>query len=136
MTERNDIMIYYKPVTDMKILKEMFPNETFDENFIYGGYIGLAQNGENVGKIFMKVFRTKCHISSLECDVSDSLLVEGFIRAALNFCANRNAYMAYCTDERIKNVLLLLGFEEENGVYSGDIPTLLKGSCCKHSGVE
>lgn len=136
MTERNDIMIYYKPVTDMKILKEMFPNESLDENSIYGGYIGLSQDEESVGKIFMKVSRTKCYISSLECDVSDNLLVEGFIRAALNFCANRSAYMAYCKDERIKNVLLLLGFEEENGVYSGDIPSLLKGNCCKHSGVE
>ncbi|MDE5994517.1 MAG: hypothetical protein K2G60_03285 [Oscillospiraceae bacterium] len=131
MTERNDVMIYYKPITDVTELKELFPNENFDENFIYGGYIGLAQDGANVGKIFMKVCRTKCYISSLECDVSDNLLVEGFIRASLNFCANRNAYMAYSKDERIKNVLLLLGFEEENGVYSGDIPTLLKGSCCK-----
>ena len=36
------------------------------------------------------------------------------------------------TWERIKDVILLLGFENNNGVYSGDIPTLLKGSCCKH----
>lgn len=129
------IMIYYKPITDVNDLKELFPNENFNENFICGGYIGIAQDETAVGKIFMKVLNTKCYISSLECDVSDVLLVEGFIRAALNFCANRSAYMAYCADERIKNVLLLLGFEEENGVYSGDIPTLLKGSCCKHSGV-
>lgn len=132
MTERNDKMIYYKPVTDINDLEKLFPNEKFNEDYIFGGYIGLAQEKDYVGKVFMKVSGTKCCISSLECDLSDSLLVEGFVRAALNFCANRSAYMAYCEDERIKDVLLLLGFEEENGVYSGDIPTLLKGSCCKH----
>lgn len=129
-------MIYYKPITDKSVLKEMFPNENLDGDFIYGGYTGLTQTGENVGKIFMKIDDTKCYVSSLECDVSDSLLVEGFIRAALNFCANRSAYMAYCGDEKIENVLLLLGFQKNNGIYSGDIPTLLTGSCCKHSGVE
>lgn len=132
MTERNDKMIYYKPVTDINDLEKLFPNENLNEDYIFGGYIGLAQEKEYAGKVFMKVLGTKCYISSLECDLSDSLLVEGFVRAALNFCANRSAYMAYCGDERIKDVLLLLGFEEENGVYSGDIPTLLKGSCCKH----
>lgn len=131
MTERNDFMIYYKPITDVNELKELFQNENLDDNFIYGGYIGLKPDGANVGKIFMKISDTKCYISSLQCDISDELLVEGYIRAALNFCANRSAYMAYCGDVRIKNVLLTLGFEKNNGVYSGDIPTLLKGSCCK-----
>ena len=57
------------------------------------------------------------------------------MRAALNFGANRNAYMAYCSLEKINDVLTLLGFEKNNGIYEGDIPTLLKGSCCKKSGV-
>lgn len=125
-------MIYYKPVTDTEKLKELFPNEAFDEGYIFGGYIGLNEDETIAGKCFMKICDTKCYISSLECELSDDVLVEGFIRATLNFCANRSAYMAYCGDERIKKVLLLLGFEENNGIYSGDIPTLLKGSCCKH----
>lgn len=124
-------MIYYKPITNVNELKALFPNENLDENFIYGGYIGLTPDEINVGKIFMKICDTKCYISSLQCDIADELLVEGYFRAALNFCANRSAYMAYCGDVRIKSVLLTLGFEENNGVYSGEIPTLLKGSCCK-----
>ena len=136
MIERNDFMVYYKPITDLAELKNLFPNENTDENYIYGGYVGLNMEETFVGKVFMKIAGTKCYISSLDCDISDVLSVEGFVRAALSFCANRNAYMAYCEDERIKSVLLLLGFEENNGIYSGDIPTLLKGSCCKHSGVE
>ncbi len=125
-------MIYYKPVTDIGELKKLFPNEKMQDGGIYGGYIGFDECGNNVGKCFMSVFGSKCSVSALECNLNDKLLVEGFVRAALNFCANRNAYMAYSTDERIKDVLLLLGFENNNGVYSGDIPTLLKGSCCKH----
>lgn len=110
----------------------LFPNESISEEYICGAYIGFDEDNQNVGKCFMKVQKSKCYISNLECDLNDKLLVEGFIRAALNFCANRNAYMAYSTDERIKDVLLMLGFENNDGVYSGDIPTLLKGSCCKH----
>ena len=64
-------------------------------------------------------------------DFSDKLLVEGFLRAGLNYCANRSAYMCYCELDEISDVLTHLGFENNNGVYSGDIPTLLKGSCCK-----
>lgn len=125
-------MIHYKPITDLNLLKEMFPNELINENEICGGYIGFDEEENNVGKCFMRVLEFKCFVSSIECDLNDKLLVEGFVRAALNFCANRNAYMAYCKDDRIKDILLLLGFENNDGVYSGDIPTLLKGSCCKH----
>ena len=124
-------MIYYKPITDKNELKKLFLDEEIKELDVCGGYIGFDEEGKNVGKCFMKVIDSKCFISSMDCDLTDKLLVEGFMRAALNFCAHRNAYMAYSKDERIKDVLLLLGFENNDGVYSGDIPTLLKGSCCK-----
>ena len=123
-------MIFYKPITDIETLKIEFPDFLFESN-AYGAYIGLDEDENPVGKCLMSVKAYNCYIHNLECDYMDKLLVEGFIRAALNFCANRNAYMAHCNIHEISDVLKYLGFENNNGVYSGDIPTLLKGSCCK-----
>lgn len=123
-------MIFYKPLTDIESIKTEYTDFNFDD-CIYGVYIGIDEDGKNVGKCLMKVNGYNCYILKLDCDFSDKLLVEGFLRAALNFCANRNAYMAHCEILEISDVLSYLGFENNNGVYSGDIPTLLKGSCCK-----
>lgn len=123
-------MILYKPLTNIDSIKTEYSDFEFD-NGIFGMYIGVDEDGKNVGKCLMKVNGYNCYILKLDCDFSDKLLVEGFLRAALNFCANRSAYMAHCEINEISNVLTYLGFENNNGVYSGDIPTLLKGSCCK-----
>jgi hypothetical protein len=88
-------------------------------------------NNKPMGKCLVKIDGYRCYILSIECDFSDKLLVEGFLRSGLNYCANRNAYMCYCELEDVSDVLTHLGFEKTNDVYSGDIPTLLKGSCCK-----
>lgn len=124
-------MIFYKPETEIKNIVSLFENAEFDDNSSYGAYVGFDEDGSNVGKCLIKINGFNCEIISIDCDYSDKLLVEGFLRAALNFCANRSAYMAHCSIFEISDVLLYLGFENENGVYSGDIPTLLKGSCCK-----
>lgn len=123
-------MIFYKPLTNIDSIKTEYSDFDFD-NSIFGMYIGIDEDGKNVGKCLMKVDGYNCYILKLDCDFSDKLLVEGFLRAALNFCANRSAYMAHCEINEISNVLTYLGFENNKGVYSGDIPTLLKGSCCK-----
>lgn len=123
-------MIFYKPETNLSNIADLF-DASFEQGAAYGAYVGIDEDVNNVGKCLMKIIGYNCEIVSIDCDFSDKLLVEGFLRAALNFCANRNAYMAHCSIAEIKDVLLYLGFENENGVYSGDIPTLLKGSCCK-----
>lgn len=124
-------MIFYKPITDTDKLKELFPDEKLTDAFVYGGYIGYDEENKEVGKCFVKIDGYSCYVSSVSCDRSDKLLTEGFLRSALNFSANRNAYTAFCSDESISDTLSLLGFKKENNIYSGDIPTLLKGSCCK-----
>lgn len=123
-------MIFYKPETNLSNIADLF-DASFEWGTVYGAYVGIDEDGNNVGKCLMKISGYNCEIVSIVCDFSDKLLVEGFLRAALNFCANRSAYMAHCSITEIKDVLLYLGFENDNGVYSGDIPTLLKGSCCK-----
>ncbi len=124
-------MIVYKPIDNIDRIKELFDNSLIDDNGVYGGYIGFDEAGSEVGSCLVKIDGYNCYFLYIDCDLSDKLLVEGFLRAGLNYCANRNAYMCYCEIEKISDVLTHLGFENNNCVYSGDIPTLLKGSCCK-----
>lgn len=124
-------MICYKPIHDINELNKQYPHIAFDEKKIYGGYFGVEEDGTMVGKCLFSIDGYNCNIITIDCDYMDKLLVEGYIRASLNYCANRNAYMAYCEIDEISDVLLMLGFERKNNTYSGDIPTLLKGSCCK-----
>ena len=124
-------MIFYKPIDKIDDIKHEFSDFSFNSDIKYGVYLGIDEDGNQVGSCLMSIDGYKCYIEIVECDFSDKLLVEGFLRSALNFCANRNAYMAYCKIEKIADVLLHLGFEFNDSVYSGDIPSLLKGSCCK-----
>lgn len=124
-------MICYKPITDMNDISKEFNGFSFEDTKTYSAYRGIDMNGRSVGCCLFSVDGYNCYIHSIVCDFEDKLLVEGFIRSALNFCANRNAYMAYCDIDKISSVLTLLGFEKNDDVFSGDIPSLLKGSCCK-----
>lgn len=124
-------MIFYKPVSDIDKIKAIYSDFPFDDKSLYGAYIGIDEDSNEVGRCLVKIDKYNCYFLEVECDYSDELLVEGFLRSGLNYCANRNAYMCHCKIEKISDVLKHLGFEYKNGVYSGDIPTLLKGSCCK-----
>ncbi len=124
-------MIFYKPINELDEIKQSFSDFTFKCEKKYGAYMGIDEDGNHVGSCLMSIDSYKCYIEILDCDYSDKLLVEGFLRSALNYCANRNSYMAYCKINEISDVLSHLGFENNDCIYSGDIPTLLKGSCCK-----
>lgn len=124
-------MVFYKPYSNQQEIAELFPQTDFSEDTVYGAYTAL-ENEAVTGKCLVKIRGTACELLDLEALQSDALLIEGLVRSALHFAANRGAYTAECRLEAIKDVLLLLGFREENGVFQGIIPDLLAGSCCKH----
>lgn len=123
-------MVVYKPVSDVTEIKKIYNDVKFENDCIYGTYRAFL-NDECVGGCLVKVEGYNCFISKLNSSVDDAELVEGLIRSALHFASNRNAYMAFCNENKYKSVLDLLGFEYNEGNYYGDIPTLLSGSCCK-----
>lgn len=121
-------MIRYTPITRSDELHSIF-NFTEEKDAVYGGYIGYDDSSTNVGKSLVMLHEYSCELVKLECDFSDKLLTEGFVRASLNFAANRGCYMAYCGLDGFEDVLFTLGFSKNDNVFSGDIPTLL-GGCC------
>ncbi len=120
-------MYIFKPITDKNELKKHFSED------VNGGYIGF--DGEKIiGSCSLSVDGYKVTVKTIEFDRDKPDIGEGLMRSALNFGANRNAYYAYCSCENAVEVMKLMGFEESDGVFSGDIPTLLGGSCgcCHH----
>ena len=123
-------MLYFNPITDIEQIKAQFKDKSFDTDTEYCMYQSV-ENGECTGTVLVGVQNGKCFIYDIALKSDDPLLCEGLIRSALNFAANRGAYMAYCGLEEQKEVLEYLGFEKTTDTYSGEIPELLKGSCCK-----
>lgn len=115
-------MYIFKPISDKNELSKLFSDD------VNGGYIGF-EGDEIIGKCSLFVDGSKVYVKSVDFPEDKPDVGEGLMRAALNFGANRNAYYAYCSCENAVSIMELMGFEENDGVFSGDIPTLLGGSC-------
>lgn len=120
-------MLKFVPVDYKKL------DHPFCEDESLYGYIGydLSANGKECGKCAFKLKGYSMEIVWVDVYDNDSETIEGLIRSALNFGGNRNVYMAEYKAENGLDVAKLLGFELSGEVYEGDIPSLLKGSCCK-----
>lgn len=121
-------MIKYIPVkyTELK--------EPYSSDSSLSGYFGydLSDEDRECGKCIFRINGYSMEILSVESN-SDDETVEGFIRSALNYGANRNAYIAFYKAENGIKVADMLGFQDKGGVLTGEIPELLAGSCCKNN---
>ncbi len=88
-----------------------------------------VENGKTVGRITLTFHKTAAAVKYVEA--LDDETAEGLIRSALNAAANRGAYTCVYEPDDFVSVAALLGFEEENGKRTGEIPFLLAGHCCK-----
>ena len=104
----------------------------FCEDIGLNGYIGYDMDTDELcGKCVFRLKGYRMEIIYVDAVEMDAETVEGLIRSALNFGGNRNVYMAEYRAKNGIDVAEMLGFEIENGILEGDIPSLLKGSCCK-----
>lgn len=119
-------MLKFIPVDYTKL------NNQYSSDNTVSGYIGydLTLNSR-CGECAFRLNGYTMEILYVEADNEDAETIEGLIRSALNYGGNRNVYIAYYKADTATDVAVMLGFETENGVLTGDIPTLLKGSCCK-----
>ena len=121
-------MIKFVPVSSDKL------GEPFSSDGTLCGYIGydLSADGKECGKCVFRLNGYTMDVCFVEALDSDAETEEGLIRSALNYGANRGVYIAYYKAKAAVDVAHVLGFEEDgDGLLSGDIPSLLKGSCCK-----
>lgn len=120
-------MLKFLPVSNKELGKP------FESDDSLNGYLGfdLSDNGKECGKCAFRLKGYSMEIVYVDAYDDDPETIEGLIRSALNYGGNRSVYLAdYLTESGVA-VAQTLGFEKTNGVFSGDIPTLLQGSCCK-----
>lgn len=115
-------MYFFKPVYNKeKSVTDFFSYEGFDGD-------------KKIGDCCCEINENFVIIKNVNITKDKPDFYEGLIRSSLNFAANRNIYMAKCLDLKYKDVLEMMGFEQNNeNVYVGEIPSLLKGKCegCK-----
>lgn len=77
------------------------------------------ENGEKIGECIFSLGGTYAEILSIKTRNSDRLVAEGLVRSALNFAANRSAYMARADIGKVeKEPFITLGFEEKTAFTS------------------
>ena len=94
-------------------------------------YTAFDENENICGKAEFKLCGYTMDITDVDVASCDAETQEGLIRSALNFGANRNAYIAFFSSEKAVDTALLLGFEKNEDRLCGEIPFLLAGKCCK-----
>ncbi len=104
---------------------EFKPGKVSEEVYLYSAYEGDIKLGEctfSIDGMYMEILSVSENI--------DPLTAEGLVRSALNFGANRNAYIAKANPQKVDATpFVTLGFEEENGFLVSDIPSALQGHC-------
>ncbi len=86
---------------------------TADEDGIDEGNCEIALSGYEV------------EVLTAEYNEDKPYILELLLRAALNFAANRNAYLA----KTKLDIFTDFPFEKDGDFFKGTIPELLKGSC-------
>lgn len=119
-------MLKFVPVDNNRLGNNFSDDETIV------GYIGYnLDNNCECGYCAFRLEGYSMEILAVKAYDNDAETAEGLIRSALNYGGNRNVYIARYKASDSVDVAVMLGFTDENGILTGDIPTLLKGSCCK-----
>ncbi len=121
-------MIEFKP-----LLNDAAVKSDFGENAV--AYIAADSDYETARCVFtVDGMSTRIHELKAPCD--DPLTVEGLVRSALTYAANRDSFTAYIAAKSVNNecakVLTSLKFELEGDYYTVDIPDVFIGGCCSN----
>jgi len=83
------------------------------------------EEGVAAGSCEIKLSGYEAEVLNAEYDTDKPYALELLLRAALNYAANRNAYIA----KTKLDIFTDFPFEKKGDFYEGTIPELLKGSC-------
>lgn len=96
----------------------------FDNNGITG--IAALDGDDAIGSCTFTVDGYFMSFSSVEC--GDDIITEGLARSAMNYAANRNAYIAKISKDISSAAFVRLGFSGDD-VLSVEIPEALASGC-------
>lgn len=88
------------------------------------------ENKTNEGECLLDLRYDDAEVTFISYNQNKPYIAEGLIRAAFNYAANKGFYMGKCCCEYAVSVLENMNFENRNGLYINDIPSILVGKCC------
>lgn len=129
--EEVDGMIKVSPVQSKEQIDEIF--NQFDFAAGESSAVLIATDACAVlGKCLLECREDGVHILAIDFQQQDDSLVDWLMRAAMNYAANRGAYLAFCKLPQFEDILLSLSFEKKGDAYIGEVPEIFKG--CKKCG--
>ena len=100
----------------------------FEKDDVIG--MKAVENDIDIGFCTFRINGFDMEFIGVECE--DDIIVEGLARAAMNYAANRYAYIAKIDKKYISPAFLRLGFSGEE-ILSVEIPEALTSGCsCGH----
>lgn len=96
------------------------------------GIIGIkaVENENDIGFCTFEINGFDMTFLSVECN--DDIVTEGIARSAMNYGANRNAYIAKISKQLVSPAFIRLGFSGDE-MLSVEIPVSLTSGCsCGH----
>ena len=98
---------------------------------IDGKYIEFEALSDDValGKCVLSLVGGAAEITEICLSEDNHDTVEGLVRAAFNYAANRNYYIGICSAKDVDKYLEKMNFCKSDNGYTNDIPSILMGSC-------
>lgn len=122
-------MIKVSPVLDLKEAEKAFAAQGL--TFADGCAALEATDGHSIlGGCLLQMTEHGVDILSITCAEGDSSLIDWLMRSAMNYAANRGAYLAFCNLSQYEDILLSLSFEKKDSYYVGEVPEIFKGCTC------
>lgn len=97
-----------------------------DEMQNSASYIAADDNNEVCGKCSFGFSGFEMRFTSVDCN--DDMVKEGLARSAMNYCANRGAFISMIDADMLSPAFERLGFSKDN--LTVEIPDALTSSCC------
>lgn len=121
-------MLEFKPIEKKELVDLMVKNDIY--NVMNCIAYGAKEDGEECGFCIVSVNSNYADILALDYPQDKLYAGDGLIRSTLNFAAGMGAYMARSTLREHRKLFIRLNFNYESEEYIGEIPEILKGSCC------
>lgn len=103
----------------------LFSHEVTGENKVR--YTAAAESGDKLGTCEFSYLGYKMNITAIDC--ADDIIIEGLLRAAMNYGANRMVYICTVTKNMLCPALTRLGYSDDK--LTVEIPEALSSSHCK-----
>jgi hypothetical protein len=82
-----------------------------------------------IGRCTLLLDKDTAEITEISYEEGNSYIIDGIIKAAFNYAANRNYYMGICSVKGLDKYISAMNFSKTDKGYCNDIPSILMGSC-------